>query len=121
MQEIVLLVTAEDGCVDTTSAIVDVVPINSYSLPNAFTPNNDDKNDVYLGVGTLENISDFNMKIWNRWGEIVYESNSQYEGWNGRKGNTGPLLSAGVYVVLVNYESARDGQIQHKGFATLIR
>jgi len=121
LQEIVLLVTAENGCVDTTSAIVDVVPINSYSLPNAFTPNNDDKNDAYLGVGTLENISDFNMKIWNRWGEIVFESNSQYEGWNGRKGNTGPLLSAGVYVVLVNYESARDGQIQHKGFATLIR
>ncbi len=121
LQEVILLVTAENGCVDTTSAFVDVVPIDSYTLPNAFTPNNDDRNDTYLGVGTLENILDFNMKIWNRWGDLVYESNSQYEGWNGSKFNTGPLLSAGVYVVLVNYESARDGQIQHKGFATLIR
>jgi gliding motility-associated-like protein len=121
LQEVVLLVTSENGCVDTTSAIVDVIPVDSYTLPNAFTPNNDDKNDVYLGVGTLENILDFNMKIWDRWGNMVFESDSQYEGWNGRKSNAGPLLPAGVYVVLVNYESARDGEIQHKGFATLIR
>ena len=121
LQEIVLLVTSENGCVDTTSAFIDIIPIDRYTLPNAFTPNNDDKNDIYLGVGTLENISDFNMKIWNRWGDLVFETNNQYEGWNGRKLNSGPLLSAGVYVVLVNYESARDGMIQHKGFATLIR
>lgn len=121
LQEIVLLVTAANGCVDTAFAFIDVIPIDSYHLPNAFTPNNDDRNDTYLGVGILENINDFNMKIWNRWGELMFETNDQTEGWNGRKNNTGLPLPAGVYVVLVNYESPRDGNIQLKAYATLIR
>lgn len=121
LQEIVLLVTAENGCVDTAFATVDVVPFDSFFLPNAFTPNNDDRNDTYQGVGTLENISDFNMKIWDRWGELIFETNSQFIGWNGQKNNAGPDLPNGVYVVLVTYESARDGQRQLKAYATLIR
>ncbi len=121
LQEIVLLVTAENGCVDTAYAVLDIVPVNSYFLPNAFTPNNDDRNDTYLGVGTLENISDFNMKIWDRWGELVYETESQYDGWNGQKFNSGPTLPSGVYVVLVSYDSPREGTIQLKAYATLIR
>jgi gliding motility-associated-like protein len=106
LQEIVLLVTAENGCVDTAFVILDVIPINSYHLPNAFTPNNDDTNDVYMGVGTLANITDFNMKIFDRWGELIYDNDDQFMGWNGRKNNAGPLLPAGVYV---------------KAYATLIR
>ena len=121
LQEIVLLVTAENGCVDTAFAVIDVIPIDSYHLPNAFTPNNDDRNDTYLGVGTLENISEFNMKIWDRWGELIFDNNDQFEGWNGQKFNNGPPLPAGVYVVLVTYDSARDGQVQLKAYATLIR
>jgi len=121
LQEIVLLVTAENGCVDTAFVILDVIPINSYHLPNAFTPNNDDTNDVYMGVGTLANITDFNMKIFDRWGELIYDNDDQFMGWNGRKNNAGPLLPAGVYVVLVNYESPRDGQVTLKAYATLIR
>lgn len=121
LQEIVLLVTAENGCIDTAFATVDIVPFDSYFLPNAFTPNNDDRNDTYLGVGTLENIGDFNMKIWDRWGELIFETNDQFQGWNGQKNNSGPDLPNGVYVVLVTYESAREGLRQLKAYATLIR
>jgi len=121
LQEIVLLVTAENGCVDTAFAVIDVIPISSYYLPNAFTPNNDDRNDTYKGVGVLENIEEFNMKIWDRWGELIFETSDQYLGWNGEKYNNGPLLPGGVYIVLVSYESARDGEIQLKQYATLIR
>ncbi len=121
LQEIVLLVTAENGCVDTAFAVVDVIPFDSFFLPNAFTPNNDDSNDTFQGVGTLENISNFNMKIWDRWGELIFETTDQFQGWNGQKNNSGPDLPLGVYVVLVTYDSARDGQRQIKGYATLIR
>lgn len=121
LQEIVLLVTAENGCVDTAFAVVDVVPFDSFFLPNAFTPNNDDRNDTFLGVGSLENISNFNMMIWDRWGELIFETDDQFEGWNGQKNNSGPDLPNGVYVVLVTFDSARDGQRQLKAYATLIR
>ncbi len=121
LQEIVLLTTAENGCTDTAFAVVDVVPFDSYFLPNAFTPNNDDRNDTYLGVGSLENISDFNMKIWDRWGELIFETENQFEGWNGQKNNSGPDLPNGVYVVLVTFESPREGQRQLQAYATLIR
>ncbi len=121
LQEIVLLVTAENGCIDTAFATVDVIPFDSYFLPNAFTPNNDDKNDTYLGVGSLENISDFRMQIWDRWGELIFETNDQFQGWNGQKDNFGPDLPNGVYVVLVTYLSPREGAQQIQAYATLIR
>ncbi len=120
-QEVVLLVTAENGCIDTAFALVDVIPFDSFFLPNAFTPNNDDRNDTYLGVGSLENISDFTMQIWDRWGELIFETDDQFLGWNGRKNNVGPDLPNGVYIVLVNYVSARLGDQQIKAYATLLR
>ncbi len=121
LQEVILLVTAENGCVDTAFAVVDIVPIDRYFLPNAFTPNNDDSNDIYQGVGTLENIGEFNMRIWDRYGDLIFETDDQFEGWNGRKNNSGTELPSGVYVVLVTYESAREGERQIQGYATLIR
>lgn len=121
LQDIVLLVTAENGCVDTAFAVVDIVPVDTYFLPNAFTPNNDDSNDTYQGVGALENIQEFNMKIWDRYGELVFETDDQFQGWNGQRNNSGSALPSGVYVVLVTYESARDGERQLKGYATLVR
>ncbi len=60
---------------------------------NAFTPNNDSSNDQFIGKGVLlENLSDFNMRIWNRWGEKVFETSDPFTGWNGTKDNVGALL-----------------------------
>ncbi|MEM1323519.1 MAG: PKD domain-containing protein [Bacteroidota bacterium] len=121
LQEITLIVTHPSGCTDTMIQFLDVEPQVRYFLPNAFTPNNDDVNDFFQGAGVFEGIDNFSMTIWNRWGELVFQTRNFDEGWNGRKNNTGALSPSGVYVYVVRYRGPRGGDIELKGFATLIK
>ena len=51
-------------------------------IPNSFTPNNDQLNDVFMPVGIPEKIKDYTMLIFNSWGELVFESNAIENGWD---------------------------------------
>lgn len=116
------IVTHPNGCQDTAFRRVDIIPIVTYHMPNAFTPNNDGVNDVFFGQGVLEGSTDFQFQIWNRYGELIYETfDFRDEGWNGRKDNVGPLLAAGVYVVTVQYREPRGKLVRYRGFATLVK
>ncbi len=119
--EVMQVVTHPSGCTDTLVQIVDVRPEVRYFLPNAFTPNNDGSNDEYLGKGVMEGANNFNMSIFNRWGEAVFETTDPQEGWNGRKHNTGQPAPNGVYMVLVTFSGPRGEQYELKGVATLVR
>lgn len=90
---------------------------NRLDIPNAFTPNNDGKNDIFFAYGN--NIRTFNMKIFNQWGEMVFESNDILIGWDGTfKGERQPI---GTYVYVVE-AVFNDGEQQiRKGSITLIR
>jgi gliding motility-associated-like protein len=115
-----LIITDQNGCRDTASKIVDIIPKFTYYLPNAFSPNNDGINDGFRGTGIMDKINAFEMTIWNRWGEMVFQTNNPTDEWNGRKNNTGVLSPAGVYVVVVKLKGGR-GEVQElKGYATLV-
>lgn len=119
--QIMQVVRHESGCTDTLIRQVDVLPYLNYQLPNAFTPNNDGLNDIFRGKGQLPGIQDFKMQIWNRWGEMVFESDSPSEGWNGEYHGSGKLLMAGVYVYTISYRAPRGEMIELKGHVTLVR
>ncbi len=121
LQEVKQIVTHISGCQDTLIKIIDVEPQIRYFLPNAFTPNFDDVNDFFRGQGYFEGIENFSMTIWNRWGELIFETNSPDEEWNGRKKNVGAMSPNGVYVVVVDFDAPRGKNVQIKGFATLIK
>ena len=116
-----LVVWHESGCTDTAFALIDVIPEVKYFLPNAFTPNGDGKNDLYYGNGVMEGATAFNFTIWNRYGEKIFETGDPFEGWNGRKNNTGKMSPNGVYIAIATFKSPRGELIQLKSFATLIR
>ncbi len=119
--EVKQIVTHPSGCMDTLIQLVDVRPEVRYHLPNAFTPNSDALNDTYLGVGLMDGATNFSMTIWNRWGEMIFETNNPDEGWNGRKFNSGVESPNGVYVVVVTFRGPRGEKFEFKTFATLIR
>lgn len=121
LHEVRLIVTHPSGCRDTALQLVDVVPKVTYFLPNAFTPNGDSANDVFLGKGYLRGLKAFEMSIWNRWGEEVFRSEDPMDGWNGRKQNTGNPLPAGVYFCLVRYTGPRGEAMELRGVATLVQ
>jgi gliding motility-associated-like protein len=119
--EVMQIVAHPSGCLDTALQIIDIKPEVRYFLPNAFTPNQDGKNEEYRGNGVVEGITNFQMNIWNRWGELIFETDDPFEGWNGRKFNTGKVVPNGVYMVLVTFTGPRGEPYELKSVATLVR
>ncbi len=121
LQVVTLIVSHPNGCSDTTFRIIDVVPKATYFLPNAFTPNGDGTNDVYIGKGYLDGISNFNFEVWNRWGEQIFQTDDPSEGWNGTKNNTGQLSPNGTYQCFVSFIEPRGALQEYQSFITLMR
>ena len=89
--------------------------------PTAFTPNGDGLNDVFHPVCNCQFL-DYNFRIFNRWGEIVYESNDPNAGWEGFFHNK--LIQSGVYVWKLDYRADREGKVISDitaGTVTLLR
>jgi gliding motility-associated-like protein len=118
--QIRLIVTHPEGCKDSLTKVLDIRPEIRWYMPNAFTPNADSKNDVFMGKGFLEGATSFNMSIWNRWGEQVFESSDASEAWNGRVRNVGIMSPAGLYVYIVTFTGPRGEKHEFKGYATLV-
>jgi gliding motility-associated-like protein len=115
------VVTHPEGCKDSLSKIIDIRPEVRWFMPNAFTPNGDGQNDGFYGKGILDGVTDFRMTIWNRWGEMVFETANPTEQWNGRVKNTGGMSPAGVYVYLVNFTDPRGKKLEFRGVSTLVK
>jgi gliding motility-associated-like protein len=112
-----LIATNILGCKDTTQQCVVIKPYFTLYVPNAFSPNGDGINDEFYAIG--EYVSSFDMKIFDRWGTVVYHSNSILSGWNGSKG--GAAAKEDVYVYLINATDALNKQHSYKGTVTLIK
>jgi gliding motility-associated-like protein len=115
------VVVHPSGCTDTLLQIIDVVPEVRYFLPNAFTPNSDSVNDEYFGVGIMNGATNFQMNIFNRWGELIFETRDPDQGWNGKKMSTGGDAPQGVYVVTVSFKGPRGEDFNFNKMVTLIR
>lgn len=116
-----LIVTHPAGCKDSITKELDIRPEVTWYMPNAFTPNGDGTNDDFFGKGFLNGAQNFKMAIWNRWGELVFETTNPDEKWNGEKRNSKGLSPEGVYVYVVTFTGPRGEANEYKGFATLIR
>ena len=119
--KITLMTANQFGCMDTISKLLDVIPKVTYFLPNAFTPNDDTKNDEFRGKGFVEGMKNFRMQIFNRWGERIFETSDPLEGWNGQKFNKGEPSPQGVYLCLVNFTTPRGENQELRSYATLLR
>lgn len=121
MYSVTLYVKHQSGCLDTLTKILDVKPIITYFLPNAFTPNGDGINDEFKGKGFFLGMENFELSIWNRWGEKIFVTNDPNDAWDGRVNNQGNFVQNGVYVVKVRYKGSRGDEFQLSGFATVIK
>ncbi|MCX6234036.1 MAG: gliding motility-associated C-terminal domain-containing protein [Bacteroidetes bacterium] len=93
-------------------------------VPNAFTPNGDGLNEEFMAICLKEGgINDFHMMVYNRWGQLLFESHEIDEGWDGTLNNT--LLPSGVYIYKITYKVELDfgvfDNVVLKGPLTLLR
>jgi len=80
------------------SNVAEIIPAAAIYIPNAFTPNGDGLNDTFGAIG--EGITEYNIQIFNRWGELIFESNDMKTQWDGNYQNE--LAPTGVYVYKIN-------------------
>ncbi len=114
-----LQVTDENGCVGTDSIRIgsQECPTGIY-MPNAFTPNNDGLNDVFRVKSPIP-VKQFNMIVYDRFGEKIFETNDISQGWNGTW--KGVANVQGSYVWVIRYTDTNNKTQQLKGTVTLLR
>lgn len=79
-----LIVANSNGCRDTVVKPITIIDKFSVFIPNAFTPNGDGFNDTFFPVGrNLEFGENYEFRIYNRWGTLIWMSEVPYEGWDG--------------------------------------
>lgn len=108
-----------DGCTATDSVIVGK---DCYvDVPNVFTPNGDGLNDYFFPRKFLsKSLTSFKMDIYNRWGQLIYETEVlDGRGWDGAFNGT--PQPAGVYVYIIQATFADGNSEQHQGNVTLLR
>lgn len=113
-----LEVTDSKGCTGRDSIRVDVKNcMTGVFVPNAFTPNNDNNNDVFR-ARAFGIIANFRLRVYNKWGELVYETTDHTKGWDGK--HKGALLRTDIFVWTCSYELGGIKEFQ-KGTVTLLR
>jgi gliding motility-associated-like protein len=111
--------TDGNGCSadDAVTVLVDLTNKASYAVPNAFTPNGDGKNDCF-GVKYFGPVQEFQLVIFNRWGERVFTSFNTADCWDGTyKGNPS---DNGNYIYFIKAKTA-CGPVERKGNVLLVR
>jgi gliding motility-associated-like protein len=110
--------TVTNSCGSYTDDIVVTRGICQFVIPNAFTPNNDNINDFFR-LKNASFIARFEMKIFNRWGQMVFSSTDASPGWNGKQNSL--LSPEGNYNWVIVYTD-RQGNTETKyGSVLLIR
>lgn len=105
-------ITATDSFQNESPGLVKlcVDNCNIYKLPNVFTPNGDNINDVYQSVNTNNYVKQVDMKIYNRWGNLVFETTDPDINWDGRNHDNNKIVSSGVYYYICDvYEPRLSG------------
>jgi gliding motility-associated-like protein len=119
---LVYLVAYTDfGCSDTVSQSILVEEPIIYYVPNSFTPDDDQFNQFFIPIITQGiDIHDYQLLIFNRWGEVLFESNDAKFGWNGTYG--GKIVQDGTYIWKLRFKHInKDKREEIYGFVNLIK
>ena len=111
----VLTVTSPEGCTDTDSVLVTVVP--DITIPTGFTPNSDGYNDTWQ-IDYIDRFPDCTVEIYNRWGEQLFRSVGYNTPWDGRY--AGGLVPVGTYYYAIELNDERFPE-PYTGPLTVIR
>lgn len=114
-----LITTNAAGCIDSVIHEVRIDPEFAIYIPNAFTPDGDNLNDVFMPKG--HEIYDFKMEIFDRWGELIFQSASLNHGWDGKANSGVEIAQQGVYVYKISLRDPQKHEHFYTGHVSLIK
>ncbi len=118
-KRVLLVAVSDSGCRDTAEQLLFVREWIKFHIPNAFTPNRDGLNELFRPVGLEGRVTRYEFRIYNRWGEMLYDGNDASAGWDGSFG--GKLCQEGQYVYLLYYRDYLGQAGFRKGSFLLLR
>lgn len=118
--DIMLIASAHDFCFDTSYQTI-YLDVLLYFAPNVFTPNGDEfNNDWNLKIFSGVDIYDYHLMIFNRWGELLFESYDPSVGWDGTYG--GQIVADDVYIWKIDFkETMSDKRHKNEGHVTVLK
>ncbi len=118
--KIVQIAGRSNGCTDTAFVVFDLSPTDTIFVPDAFTPNEDNLNDEFKIKYFSQSIRTFNMKIYSRYGGLLYSTDNPLQGWNGLLSN-GSIAMSDVYIYDIDYVTTRNQKKRQRGHFMLLR
>lgn len=112
-----LKVIDEYECENEVCKQIVINDVVTFYIPNSFSPNGDGMNDEFVVKGIGIDPDNFVMKIYNRWGEKLYESRCMNKGWDGTY--QGKLVPAGIYTYFIEYRDFNGVERQFRGIIIL--
>lgn len=119
--DVILVAYSDYGCVDTFQYMVSAEEDLIFYIPNSFTPDGDSFNQTFQPVFTSGfDSQNFELLIFNRWGEIIFESHDASIGWDGTYGGT--ICKEGTYVWKIEFKTLKNDERKvFTGHVNLIR
>ena len=112
-----LYVTNQYGCRDSAELGIRVRVREGIYIPNAFSPNGDGINEYFFVDG--QNITDLKMTIFDRWGEVLVQTENKNFKWDGTY--KGRVCQQGVYIYYITTKGANGTENEFKGTITLVK
>jgi gliding motility-associated-like protein len=120
--EVQLAVSNANGCSDSIFGTITVFENYTLFIPNSFTPDGNEFNNLFNIYGYGIETSNFQLEIYNRWGELIFVSNDPEIGWDGSVGSKGEKATVGTYTYKLNYIlKNQDKPKSTSGHVNLIR
>ena len=119
INELFIFVYDRRGCSNVSTLRVEFVPCDESFIwiPNSFTPNSNGINDQFKAYGV--NIKQFEMIIYNRWGEKLFITRNLEQGWDGKY--NGKFVQLGIYIYKIIYTDVRNEEKNIVGKVSLIK
>ena len=114
-----LVVVDLHGCVDSVTQCLVVNPVFTVYIPDAFTPNGDGINDVFMPKGSY--VRNYEMYIYDRWGQQLFHSTDMNNGWNGTVDNGSRICQEDIYVYLINITDSQGNNHSYSGKLNLLK
>lgn len=114
-----LIVSNQYACFDTAYQTIIIEPDWAFFIPNAFSPNGDGANETFQGYGY--GLLDYEMFIFDRWGNQIYKTKRYDEPWDGRANNGSEPAQQDVYIYLIKIKDIKNVKHSYKGIVTLVK
>ncbi len=118
--QVYLIAISNNGCIDTSKMNLTVIGEYTFYAPTAFSPDNDGHNERWRVYATNIKFETFELIIYDRWGEIIWQSNDINQWWDGRPMKSDKLVPVGSYTWLVRFKDNNDVTRTKTGSVTVI-